>query len=83
MIKQNEIQSPYSCLNKAAPDEPIFVLRAQDELAGQTIRFWAGLLMERHGRDSISWPEGAVTKINAALQLADQMDRWPSRKVPD
>jgi len=29
-----------SCFNKAAMDEPIFVLRAQDKLAPDVIRIW-------------------------------------------
>ncbi len=30
-----------SCYEKAAPDEPIFVLRAQDFLAPEIVREWA------------------------------------------
>lgn len=36
--KLNEIADQNSCLNKAADDEPIFVLRANDEAALATIR---------------------------------------------
>lgn len=30
-----------SCLANAADDEPLFVLRAQDNMAADTVRLWA------------------------------------------
>lgn len=65
-----------TCLIKAADDEPIFVLRAQDALAGQTVRFWAIRLREENG--GIASP-----KVVEAFALAAQMDAWPTRKIPD
>jgi hypothetical protein len=41
MIKANEISNPQSCLNKARPDERLFVLLARDPAAPAAIRAWA------------------------------------------
>lgn len=40
MIKRHEINHPQSCLNKAADDEMVFVLRQKDPAFSATIRFW-------------------------------------------
>lgn len=72
--KYEELSNPASCFNKAAPDEPIFILRAQDMTAPEAVRFWvhfARLLGMR--------PE----KLAEAEELAKQMEAWPRRKVPD
>lgn len=57
------------CLQNAGDDEPIFVLRAQDLLAPQVIRHWAELAGGRKGAQ--------------AIDVANEMERWPNRKVPD
>ncbi len=65
------------CLSKAAPDEPIFVLRAQDELAPTAVRIWVQLAK----RENV--PEA---KLDEAMSLADWMEDWQanhSHKVPD
>ena len=41
MLKTDEISNPNSCLNKARPDERLFVLLARDPAAPDVIRFWA------------------------------------------
>lgn len=41
MIKTQELSDPKSCLNKARPDERVFVLLARDECAPDAIRYWA------------------------------------------
>ncbi len=41
MIKSDEIAQPNSCLNKAASDEPVFVLRAKDPHAPGAVEHWA------------------------------------------
>lgn len=66
MIKSIELCDPGSCLNKAAPDEPVFVLRGKDPRAAQAVRLWVAMSVGRH-EDS---------RINEALALADQMDEW-------
>lgn len=58
-----------------AADEPIFVLRARDVLAAETVRFW-----EHLARDSGQVAEG---KCAGALAIAEQMDAWPTHRLPD
>lgn len=69
MKKTDEIQKHDSCLNKAAHDEPIFVLRAKDPIASRVVRFWA---------DTANDLEIHVDKVDEAENLADEMDRWAS-----
>lgn len=66
MLKRLELSERQSCLNKAHSEEPLFVLRAKDPLAAQTVRHWATMSEGHHE------PE----KIKEALKLADQMDEW-------
>lgn len=75
MIKRDELADPNSCLNKAADDEPIFVLRAQDRTAAVLVRRWAD------GAVRLGTLSGE--KYAEALAIADAMDRWPTRKDPD
>jgi hypothetical protein len=62
------------CLGKAADDEPIFILRAQDMLAADLVDQWA--------IRAKSWgcPE---PKVQEAKELANRMRRWAPRKYPD
>ncbi len=83
------------CLAKVAPDEPIFVLRAQDETAADTVRLWASHLLEmvkdEQPRDADNMPgtpamvrwSALMRKVHEALDLAAEMERWPTRKRPD
>lgn len=61
-------------LKKVAPDEPIFVLRAQDMNAPTTIRFWV------KQAEATGCPSA---KLEEALACADLMEQWPNRKWPD
>jgi hypothetical protein len=61
-------------LLKAQDDEPIFVLRAQDTLAPALVRRWADEA-ERAGCPAV--------KVLEARTIADTMERWPTRKLPD
>lgn len=54
-------------------DEPCFVLRARDVLASAIVREWAQKAREA------GTPE---EKCVEAEQLADAMDKWPSKQVP-
>lgn len=75
--KREELIDPRSCIGKAAPDEPIFVLRAQDKLAPVLVRMWS-MLAEMHGCP--------VPKTREAFELADEMERWAKKnggKYPD
>ncbi len=62
-----------SCLDKVKPGEPIFVLRAQDALAPKIVREWA-IAALRADVDPY--------KINEALDCADEMEKWPERRIP-
>jgi hypothetical protein len=67
------------CLGKAAPDEPVFVLRAQDRFAADVVRHWANLVG--------SASEGSNPKVFEAQLHADIMETWRIEhgggKVPD
>lgn len=66
MNKADNLRNPVSCLNRAATDEPLFVLRAKDLHAAQAVRHWAAMADGTHEPD----------KIAAAVKLADEMDAW-------
>lgn len=67
----------YDCLAKLKPDEPYFVLRAQDVLAPKSVRDWgARLCVHSPGNQ----------KAGEAFELAGRMDAWQALntcKVPD
>lgn len=66
-----------SCYDKAAPDEPIFTLRAQDALAPELVREWA------YRAKVAGTPDD---KVNEARRCADAMEDWQianTKKVPD
>jgi hypothetical protein len=75
--KQEEINKftrGEGCLGKAAPDEPVFILRAQDCFAADLVEKWA------------IWARAAGSppdKVTEAFALAEEMRRWPKRKTPD
>lgn len=73
MLKAKELATPTSCLNKAEHDEPIFVLRAKDPIAAQTVRLWATMASSSHHEES---------KIVEAMELAKAMDNWRIQNVP-
>lgn len=55
------------------PDEPLFVLRAQDITAAPLVRRWI--------RDAYNLGCTAV-KLNAAGTLASQMEDWWPKQIP-
>lgn len=73
MLKKLELSTPTSCLNKAAPDEPVFVLRAKDALAAMTVRHWITMA------DGVHEP----AKLEEARKLAEVMESWRSRNFPE
>lgn len=75
MLKHAEVSNEFSCLNKAADDEPIFVLRANDEIAPQIVREWASLYRARKADAGELTPE-RENKYREAMQLANQMEAW-------
>lgn len=54
-------------------DEPLFILRAQDQLAPAVIRRWAELAYN-YG--------SPAAKIEEALSVAKQMEKWPVQRIP-
>lgn len=61
-------------VSSLAPGEPVFVIRAQDECAGDAVRAWAAL----------AWNASVPAEVvELALQQADRMDKWPVKKAPD
>lgn len=61
-----------SCLNKAAYDEPLFILRANDPVAAQIIRLWAAAAVGSHESG----------KLDHALNVADAFDAWRQKREP-
>lgn len=71
-------QTGVPCYDKAGADEPLFVLKASDPAAAETVRFWARKARELGHRES---------KVAGAFRDADDIERWqaanPERvKVP-
>jgi hypothetical protein len=66
--KRKNLENSNSCLNKAAPDEPIFVLRAKDPVASMVVRIWASL--------SESMKTQPREKCGRAWQVAVAMEQW-------
>lgn len=61
-------------LGKAADDEPVFILRAQDAISADLIEMWAVRAA------MVGAPAG---KVSSARQIADDFRRWPTKKNPD
>ncbi len=69
MLKSDELHRPDSCLNKAFPDERLFVLLARDPAAPETIRYWVDLRL-RLGKNKPKDPQ-----IVEAWECANLMER--------
>jgi hypothetical protein len=66
------------CLGKAADDEPVFVLRAQDTFAPKVVEAWANAV-DAASSAIVSGTEGVDatrSKIKEARALAHQMRAW-------
>ena len=59
-----------SKIDEIPNDEPVFLLRAQDLTAADTVRYWASLQQP-----------GEIVEM--ALKHADLMDEWPIKKMAD
>jgi len=67
------------CLGKAADDEPVFILRAQDALAPDVIDYWANKVFTKARTTD-------VPKAKEAIAEAHEMRAWQARnksKLPD
>ncbi len=67
-------QTGQGCLGKAADDEPVFILRAQDKLAADLVDLWA---------DRAQANGCGMAKVIEAMDLAQKMRAWPTQKFPD
>jgi hypothetical protein len=63
-----------SCYDKSAPDEPLFVLCARDPVAPYAVEEWARKAQEAGVRQE---------KIDEAKAVAQQMRKYPTKKIPD
>lgn len=71
--KRNTIADPNSCLNKASDAEPLFVLRANDELAPLVVRDWAYRYYASKGKMITN---NQLKKYNEAMNCAAFMEHW-------
>lgn len=55
-------------------DEPVFLIRGQDELGADVVRHWA---------DLAGIAGASVTIVQSARAHAAVMDAWPVKKLPD
>lgn len=76
MTKSETIADPASCLNRAAADEPVFVLRANDPHAARIVEDWAGRYLQAGPFNS-----RRIAKYENALQVAQRMRTWALRNV--
>ena len=78
MTTAKEALNGEGCLARAADDEPVFVLRAQDQAAANTVRDWAVRAK------ALGSP---AEKVIQAFDDARAMDAWRNAhgggKVPD
>ena len=65
----------YPLLEKAADNEELFVLRAQDQSAPQTVALWIAA--------NITNSECPDDKLREALDCALRMRRWAMRRAAD
>ena len=61
-------------LDSLAPDEPFFILRAQDLFSNHLVMQWAAMA-EMVGVDQ--------RKVEAARDCARAMEKWIHRRIPD
>ena len=67
----DRIQDPAGLIPE---DEPVFLLRGQDEYAAMVVRDYAALVQVYNGDPDI---------VRQANMQADRMDAWPNHKSPD
>jgi hypothetical protein len=72
MLKKDEIEGP-SCLTRAADNEPLFVLRANDENAPKVVRLWAQMYRDSKGTQITA---AQYEKYIEALRIAQLMEIW-------
>ena len=81
MRKSEETSNPESCLNKTAPEEPLFVLRANDELAPYIVRDWAVRYRVAKSRQPGGITPEQQAKYEEALEIVRDMQTWQHAKL--
>lgn len=74
------------CLGKAADDEPVFILRAQDTFAPKVVEFWAERVAQAAANNGLPDEDATLSKVREARDLARDMRTWQAInfvKVPD
>ncbi len=72
-----EADERFACLRNLQADEPIFILKAKDQLASHIVQIWAMAARQ------LSVP---MNKCNHALKVVEDMIQWGKKygtKVPD
>lgn len=80
--KAENILDPNSCWNRAENDEPVFVLRANDDVAPANIILWAQQYMSSKGGYYRMTP-AQVAKYNDAMNTAQAMKEWRAAKLKE
>ena len=72
------IPGQFDCYDKIGPNEPFFVLRANDSAASITVRNWADSYFRHHTLISPTGalPMKAAEKYREALACAEAMEEW-------
>jgi hypothetical protein len=78
-IKAVELNDPNSCINKAADDEPVFVLRANDENAAPAVAAWARDYIVSKGGWGVMTKEQRA-KYTEAMDIVGAMRIWLMHK---
>lgn len=73
--KQENINDPNSCWNRAAEKEPLFILRATDSQAPTLIRLWAEGYKQKK-KDSGEYKPRERAKYINALKCAEDMESF-------
>lgn len=68
MKQRDELSSPNSCINKAEPDEWVFVLKSTDRHAPALVQLWA-TIRKLEGRTD-------PAKVTEAFDCAEHMREW-------
>lgn len=78
--KTENILDPNSCWNRAESEEPVFILRANDDVAPANVILWAQqYLSSKGGLRNMNHTQ--VAKYENALQIARQMREWRHTKL--
>jgi hypothetical protein len=76
ITKELELKSAHSCLNSAAMDEPVFVLRAKDITAPKVIEDWVVRRIQA-GKN-----KAGDYQTTDALAVAKAMTDWQKINLP-